>query len=333
MGWKGALRSFNAATRRAQREAVRRQKEFQRQHAHDLKMQQRELDALEVQEFENYLDVLRSVHRDCGPPIDWVSFANQPEPVAPAPSCAHERQAAQQLAGYHPGFIDRLFRRVEQRTRELHAQVERGRELDRGENVRAAAAHTEALEAWRDTRELAQRILAGDREAEMAAIEQLDPFSELSDLGSEIVFQASEEGAMVARILVNGEHVIPSHVKSLLQSGKLSVKKMPAGQFFEIYQDYVCSCVLRIGRETFALLPVQSVIVTAEGEILNSATGYVERQPILSVAIPRRTLLGLNFDTIDPSDSLRNFYHRMDFKRTKGFMPIRPVQAPEVGLR
>lgn len=298
-----------------------------------MKMQQRELDALEVEEFENYLAVLRSVHRDCGPVIDWRSLANQPEPAAPAPSRDHEQRAAQELAGYRPGFGDRLFRRVEQRTRDLQAGVERGRELDRKETGRAAAAHMGALETWRDTRELAQRILAGDHEARLAAIEQMDPFGELSDLGSEIAFQVPEEGPIMAQILVNGEHVIPSQVKSLLQSGKLSAKKMPAGQFFEIYQDYVCSCVLRIGRELFALLPVEAVIVTAEGELLNSATGYVERQPILSVAIPRRTLLGLNFDTIDPSDSLRNFHHRMDFKRTKGFTPIRPVEPWEVSLR
>ncbi len=45
----------------------------------------------------------------------------------------------------------------------------------------------------------------------------------------------------------------------------------------------------------------------------------MEEQPILSVAIPRNTIDGLNLDTIDPSDSMGNFVQNMDFNKTTGF--------------
>jgi homogentisate 1,2-dioxygenase len=102
---------------------------------------------------------------------------------------------------------------------------------------------------------------------------------------------------------------------------------MPQGQFFELYQDYICGCVLRVANETFALLPFEKVIVTAVGDVLNTQTGHLEVKPLLSVVIPRSTLGKLDLDAIDPSDSMRNFIYRMDYKRNKGFMVVDRIEA------
>ena len=105
---------------------------------------------------------------------------------------------------------------------------------------------------------------------------------------------------------------------------------MPVGKYYELYQDAVCSAVLRVARDLSAMLPVNGVIVTAYDTMLNSATGHLEKQPILSVAIPRRTIGMLNMDMIDPSDSMRNFNHRMSFKKTKGFAPIERLKLSDL---
>lgn len=92
-----------------------------------------------------------------------------------------------------------------------------------------------------------------------------------------------EGGVLEAKLAIHGSHAIPSEIKSLLKSGKLSTKAMPGGRFNELHQDYVCSCALRIGRELLAILPDELVIVTAMDNVLNSSTGHMEDQPILSV--------------------------------------------------
>jgi hypothetical protein len=61
------------------------------------------------------------------------------------------------------------------------------------------------------------------------------------------------------------------------------------------------------------------VIVNAVSDLLKTQTGHMEEKTILSVAIPRDTLGRLNFERVDPSDSLNNFVHRMKFLKTKGF--------------
>ncbi|EEP7761549.1 hypothetical protein HCK34_004812, partial [Salmonella enterica] len=80
--------------------------------------------------------------------------------------------------------------------------------------------------------------------------------------------------------------------------------------------------VLRVARELLNLLPDDMVIVTAVDELLNTATGYPEELPILSVAVTRQVLDRLNMDAIDPSDSMNNFVHNMNFKKTTGFRAV-----------
>jgi len=144
-------------------------------------------------------------------------------------------------------------------------------------------------------------------------------------LGSLLSFAITDSSTIEVVLRVNDDDAIPSEIKSQLKSGKLSAKKMPKAVFYELYQDYICSCSLRVARETFALLPVDMVIVNAIGKILNTKTGYIEEQPILSVAIPGQTLETLSLDTIDPSDSMGNFVHNMNFKKTSGFRAVEKI--------
>ena len=70
------------------------------------------------------------------------------------------------------------------------------------------------------------------------------------------------------------------------------------------------------------IYPIEMVIIHAIGNLLNSKTGHLEDKPIISVAIPRKTLETFNFEMLDPSDSMENFVHKMTFKKTKGFEAV-----------
>ena len=107
---------------------------------------------------------------------------------------------------------------------------------------------------------------------------------------------------------VNGQDVIPADTKSLSAGGKLVVKAMPKARFHEIYQDYVCGCVLRLAREMFALLPVDNVILTATVDGTDSATGHVAELPVLSV------VAGGSFATITRVRARANRGHAPKFR-------------------
>jgi hypothetical protein len=59
---------------------------------------------------------------------------------------------------------------------------------------------------------------------------------------------------------------------------------------------------------------------------MNTQTGMPEDVIVLSVLFERDILNGLNFDNIDPSDAMNNFWHNMKFMKTAGFKPVEPIE-------
>ena len=121
--------------------------------------------------------------------------------------------------------------------------------------------------------------------------------------------------------------IVPTVDHKLLASGKLSTKEMPKAKYWGFYQEHVCSAAIRVARELFHLLPVGKVFVDVGTIRLNTATGHMDNDTFLSVEFDRGRLLGLNFDRLDPSDAVQSFTHRMEFKKSTGFVPIQPLQA------
>ena len=319
MTWRGTLRSISATARRMERDAQRRQRELERQaRAYD-KMQQLEQAAHDVEVYSTRMDLLKSVHKECGADWDWAAIYAQETSEPPVETREHESAALIRLQRFSPSLLDTLLRRVNSKLAALNDAVEVGKGRDNAEYDQALRAHELEKEGVEEAKKLAERILKGEESAYLEAIEETHPFSDINALGSSLSYKVVDKSTIEVTLHVNDEDSVPSEIKTLLQSGRISVKKMPKGAFYELYQDYICSCVIRVAREIFALLPIQMVLVHSMGNILNSTTGYMEEQPILSVAIPKKTLENLNLVTIDPSDSMGNFVHKMDFKKTSGF--------------
>jgi hypothetical protein len=95
---------------------------------------------------------------------------------------------------------------------------------------------------------------------------------------------------------------------------KTRMKPLAKARFHEIYQDYVCGCVLRTASEIFGFLPVEAVLVTASVRFVDQATGRFGFRPVLSVGFNRAAFSHLALDKVDPSDAIEGFVHRADAK-------------------
>lgn len=304
------------------RAAVRHQRELQKQQKMVAKMQEGEKAAYEVQIFQNHIDLLLSVHKECGETYDWAEIEHSEPPTKPERRNQNEEAANLNLSSLKIGFSDKLLGRGDAKKKQLMDAIEEAKRLDEKEYQDAMSEYLKEFEDWQTAKGLSTKIIAGDILSYIEAIKKADPFSDIKGLGSSCEIKAKSKNMLVATLHVNGDTVIPSETKSLTKSGKISIKPMTKNRFYEIYQDYVCSSSLRIARELFALLPLDMIIVNAIGSILNKQTGHLEDAPILSIAIPRKTFDKLNFENIDPSDSLSNFVHNMNFKKGKGFGPV-----------
>lgn len=314
-----------AYRRRDQRQAAQHHKALVRQHAQLAKMQEKQRAAYEVQVFENRLEMLVSVHQECGEFVDWNAVAQEACPPPPISSNDHEREARDLATSYRPGFFVRLFGLEEKKRAALEERVQQANQEDEREHQELLQQHQEEEAKWKQEHDLAHRVLKGDWQAYLEAIQSAQPFADVEELGSLLKMAQRRKNQIEVTLHVNNEQVIPSEVKSLLKSGKLSLKKMPEGRFNELYQDYVCGCLFRVARELFALLPVQMVVINCYGNLFDSGTGYSGEVCLLSAQVQRDVAESLNFDALDPSDAVSNFTHRMNFKKTKGFAAVEPM--------
>lgn len=317
--------------RASEREAQRRHRELIRRQQQAAKMAEMDRAAYEVEVFDSLIDVLTSVHREPVEEVDWESIVSAAAPVEPSRSDDRERMARRELDQYQPNVFGRALGRGAARRAALERAVEEARTHDDLAHERALSDHQRDLREWEESRRLAEGVKAGDRAAYAEALRKLDPVSDLLSLGARVSF--TFDGAVPeARVHVSSKDVVPSEEKTLLKTGKLSVKAMPKGRFFEIYQDYVCGTAMRVANEMLAVLPVPAVLVTALDTMLNPATGHLEDQPVLSVAVPRDTMRRLNLEAVDPSEAMANFVHQMNFKKTQGFAPVKPVDPSALTL-
>ena len=234
------------------------------------------------------------------------------------------------LSAWQPSLTDKLLGRVETVRQQLYAAVEQARAQDWGAYQQALTRHQQEVARWQWFVNLARGIMQGDLDAYEAALEHLSPFGELRQLGAEIEATALAPLVAEARLRVNGKDVIPAELLSLTKTGKISRKKMPLQRFWELYQDHVCSAMFRIGRELFALLPIEVALVHGRGWVLDTTTGnYVERA-LVSVAFTRTEFTALNLDRIDPSDALERFPHAMEFSKKVGLEPVDEISLDAV---
>ena len=171
--------------------------------------------------------------------------------------------------------------------------------------------------------------MARDLGAYRAALDLARPFEALRAFKSRVVVADLQSDVATIRCHIDDEEIVPREEMKLTASGKVSTKEMAAGKYWLLYQDHVCSAALRIARETFAVLPIQRVIVNIGASQLDTATGHPRDVVFLAANIEREAFGLINFAAIDPSDSFKNFGHRMKFKKTSGFDAVDPITHDE----
>lgn len=184
----------------------------------------------------------------------------------------------------------------------------------------------EATEDGRYTRELAEGVLKGDDDSWLKVVEEMQPFADLTEFGSDFEVGMTVEDFMGVTFNVHADKVVPQDVVTILKSGKESVKPMGVKRRNELIRDYVVSVTFRVARDLFALLPVDTIVVNAEERGVDPATGHDEEMTLLSVIFTREAFQQLNFERVVPHEALINFEHALDFKVTKGLQPVLPLK-------
>lgn len=246
----------------------------------------------------------------------------QDKPRGPGP-------CAVSLASYKPTFFEKLFRQVEKRKAEFERNVQASQDKDQAEHSEELVKHRQKVNEWDIARKTAVAVLKRDLDGFKKALEITEAFDELSEFMTKVTIASVADDVIALDCFLKDEGLVPKEELKLTSTGKLSRKDMPAGRYWGLHQDYVCSCTLRVARETFAVLPLDRVIVNVRARRMDPSVGHVVDVTFLGVHFTRTALSRLNMEAIDPSDSLKNFGFRMKFKKTVGFEPVDPVTSDE----
>ncbi len=326
MGWRGILRSMAAESRRSAREYEREQKRLAKKAALE--------DAIyEVEEFEEGIKSLITLHHTCLADCDWEKIEAELPPVAPEKLYNNELKAEQQLSKFKPNIFHKLFKLTESKLHKLKLNIVKAQEKDIKEYEEKIDAYKRDFLSWEKSQKLARGVREGDFDSYIEALKTINPYDEMDDFVKKVEFSPKDKQSGEVTVFSRGQDIIPNEVKSLMSSGRVSTKKMPSSRFYEIYQDHICSCALRVARELFAALPLETVCITVLERLVSAQTGHLEDQPILSVIIHKKTLEGLEFLQLDPSSSMRNFICNMNFKKTTGFEPVEKLSLEKVAKK
>ena len=322
---KGFIRSYGAAVRRAEKERQRRVREATKKYNEQLKQEEIANAGEAVASYNEYIKLIQSFHKNCTEGIDWGKIKNESKPVPPLMGNRFELEARRNLSLFKPTIFDKIGGSYKRKTKSLEDKIVTGREKDLKDFEIAEEQYRIDLNEW----ELLQNMVSGverrDPNSYKEILEYFNPFHDIGAIGTNIQFSINEEQIDVD-VHINDIEIIPDFKLRQTTKGKLSKKKITKSRFYELYQDHICSSVIRVARELFAYLPLEKARINAIGEVLNSKTGFKESKPILSVVMVPQTINSLNLDFIDPSDSMQNFVHNMKFSKINGFKPVEKVE-------
>ena len=113
---KSSSRSYNSAAY-SQRALIQQQKQA-------AKLAELQANQLEVKEYENYIELIQNVHRECEHPMYWNNIANSLEPYSKNDIGPEEHKAIEAYENFKPTFTEKIFKKNgERRKSELKNQI------------------------------------------------------------------------------------------------------------------------------------------------------------------------------------------------------------------
>jgi len=259
-----------------------------------------------VEEYNAHVNMLTSVHLESEDFVDWQSILSESFTSSEDEEGPNGLEVNKEIELFIPSWRDKLFNRTEARKSILNTKLMEARMLDQS-----------LFEEKKEIIELAKRVIDNDKDAWISALDRYNPFEDIFTLGSKVVLKINEKNDLIANLIIGNKEVVPKEVITLTPTKKLSKKEMLKTRYLLLYQDYVCSCVIRIAREIFSILPVESVKINVYD--YSQADEPPIKGCILSTIVEKNNLDDLIFEAIDCSETIETFKHNMKYLKTKGF--------------
>ena len=238
---KGAMRSYGAAVRRIEREQQRQAREAAKRFKEQQKLKEIENAQQAVSDWQNYVETIQSVHKNCTEPIDWGQIEETKKPIKPALKTKNESIAKNKLNSFKPSFFDKIFGTSQNKINLLSQQVEQAKLKDKEEFDSAYKNYLEELSSWEELQEISAGIKRKDPTSYKKALQYFDPFSDIGELGTKNVFagikSVYEPSDLINKLVVMVYNLAPRKMKFGISEGMILAASDSEGGIFVLSPD------------------------------------------------------------------------------------------------
>jgi hypothetical protein len=235
---------------------------------------------------------LLSIHKK-GPEIrDWKKLLDRPAPPKPKRTTEAESLIRKKIADRSPTGLRYAL---------LKTRLQKAIRQDERTFRRATKDYEEKYRRWEDEHDYADKMC-----------------NEHPDFYAKLLKEKSAnfyDGLIPCELDTNiNVRILKTGERRLIFTTNMTIKWEVLGTISFIPDDdlIIAGLALRTGRNSFAEYPADLVFLNYWDKEVIPRSGHEKRVCRLSVAFPRELFLSLNFDRLDPVESMENFEHRID---------------------
>lgn len=221
MGWKGAIRSINAAAKRSSRELEKRQRAQAREQKIAEKFNSAQLAQNEVEQFNRYINQIQSIHKITPKKINWQNIAGTRAPSCPEPTFDSEKKALKALKNFKPNFLHKLLKRTEKAKSNLEKKVNIAKEQDLIKNQEKQSQYLQECKTWKEETDFARKVLSLEIGAVCEVLQKFSAFKNNPDINTNMKLSITAKKELIIDLKLPCKEKIPNEVKTFLQSGSV----------------------------------------------------------------------------------------------------------------
>jgi hypothetical protein len=271
-----------------------------------------------LQNYNKYIKSLLSIHTQSRENFNWDLFISSPEPRLPQRLSLNQDIAERECLAYEPTVLDRIFGQSKKKLCDLMKNTEQAKRYDDLIYNAALKQFKAEYQDWQKGQVIARGIKNAEPAAYQQAIEFFKPYQQITASGARLECESFDD-CIITHLNLHWEDIVPDYMVSQAASGKILHSQMPDLKFNEICYHYLCSCALRIGVETFALLPLSRVLVNAYANLPDKDSGTAAKKVILSAKLSRTELMKINLKMLTAPEYLSVFSPQINFAPHAGF--------------
>lgn len=267
--------------------------------------------------YQEALFALSHIHNQAN---DFIDFDSSPIQYQTSEMGPRQKQAIEQLENYKPSFFDKLLNKSDQKLADLQQKI-----------LVAIEEDTKDRKVHVVDGQLEQGLKAHQQQAIEQFLNQVGGFNILEDdvnsYQVRFVANVDEVSSIHLDITINLEQDVLDNQVSLLQSGRLSNKKLTKKDLYQRQEAYLCSLTLAFATQALALTPIELCTINVFNQTLSNATGLVETVCILAGEFDEKQLLNLNYETLNPVQVVSSQSVEYALNERTGFKEITPIQT------